>query len=200
MAAKDLHWNLLAKAAERINPTDFSGYFALQRLSRQPGLRREFQTQFARYYRLHLGRLSDAFTSRYLELLVTWRPHGRRDPYTPLLLDLYRFPRRKGDHALQASFVSKLVAFRDESRPLYDRHVARFFGVSVPSIGPIQFRISGFVENLERIRTHYETWSASPRFGSIVRPLFLKNPNLRSCHKTRLCDFLVWTVGAYGIE
>ncbi len=200
IASNPAHWDLLAKAADKIKPTDFDEYFELRRLNQQPSDRQEFQARFANYYRLHIGGLTDAFKHRYLHLLVTWQPRGQRDPYSPLLLDLYQFPRRRGDQTLQVSFVSKLVAFHDESRPLFDRHVSRFFGVSVPAVGSVEFRISGFVANLEGIRAQYEAWAASSRFKSLVRPLFQKNPNLKNCHPTRLCDFLVWTVGSYELS
>lgn len=197
-----IHWKLLSKAAATIRPTDFSEYFELKRLSQKtdPTSRRELQSRFANYYRLHIGGLTDAFKRRYLKLLLTCKPRGCRDPYTPLLKTLYRFPRRKGDRALQVSFVSKLVAFHDESRPLYDVHVKDFFGFSPPSVGPIDFRIAGFVANLQNIQTQYEAWSTNPRFAKIIQPLCKKNPSLRNCHPNRLCDFLVWTVGAYDLK
>lgn len=195
-------WKLLAKAAKKIKSRGFNEYFELKRLSQKtdPSSRRELQTRFANYYRLHIGGLTNAFKRRYLELLLTCKPRGKRDPYTSLLLELYRFPRRKGDRALQVSFVSKLVAFHDESRPLYDVHVKNFFGFSPPSVGPIEFRIAGFVANLQNIQSQYESWAANPRFSKIMQPLFKKNPLLQKCHPTRLCDFLVWTVGAYDLK
>ena len=130
MSAENIRWNLLKRAVATIRPTDFSEYFELKRLSQKsdPVSRQELQTRFANYYRLHIGGLTDAFKRRYLELLLTCKPRGKRDPYTPLLKELYEFPRRKGDRTLQVSFVSKLVAFNDESRPLYDVHVKNFFG------------------------------------------------------------------------
>jgi hypothetical protein len=202
MSAENIRWNLLKRAVATIRPTDFSEYFELKRLSQKsdPVSRQELQTRFANYYRLHIGGLTDAFKRRYLELLLTCKPRGKRDPYTPLLKELYEFPRRKGDRTLQVSFVSKLVAFHDESRPLYDVHVKNFFGFSPPSVGPIDFRIAGFVANLQNIQAQYEAWSASPRFAKAMRPLFNKNPALKNCHPTRLCDFLVWTVGAYDLK
>jgi hypothetical protein len=202
VANNSIHWKLLSKAVATIRPTDFNEYFELKRLSQKTDTasRREMQTRFANYYRLHIGGLTKAFKRRYLALLLTCKPRGKRDPYTPLLKELYRFPRRKGDRALQVSFVSKLVAFHDESRPLYDVHVKNFFGFSPPSVGSIDFRIAGFVANLQNIQTQYEAWSANPRFAKIMQPLFKKNPALRKCHPNRLCDFLVWTVGAYDLK
>lgn len=195
------HWYLLEKAAERIRPTDFDGYFGLKDLlaSKDHKDRREFQRRFASYYRLHNAGLTDAFKKRYFTLFFEFQPR-QKDPYTSLLLELYNIPRRKGDHSIQASFVSKMVAMRDESRPLFDRHVSNFFGLSVPSVGSVQFRIAGFVRNLQYIQANYETWAADDRFRRITTVLFDKHPRLQTCHPTRVCDFLVWTVGDREIE
>ena len=171
MAADAYRWALLSKAADAIRPADFAEYFELRRLlgSRRPADHREFQVRFARYYRLNNGGLTEAFKRRYFQLLFTSRPCGEEDPYTPLLLTLYRFPRRKGDHSLQASFVSKLVAIHDESRPLYDVHVRNFFGMAPPAVGSIEFRIAGFVENLRRIQEEYESWTVDPHLRACLK-------------------------------
>jgi hypothetical protein len=195
-------WELLAKAAKQIKPTDFAEYFELKRLvrSRDPKIRKDFQRRFANYYRLHVGGLTAAFKRRYLTLLVGHKSRGKKDPYTPLLLELYRFRRRKGDRVIHASFVSKLVAMHDESRPLFDKFVSRFFGLTVPSVGSVEFRIAGFVSNLERIGDTYKSWAKDRRFCRIVKTLFRKHPQLKTCHPSRVCDFLVWKVGDAGIK
>ena len=195
-------WRLLSKAAKTIKPEDVDDYFELKRLlaSRQPDARTKFETLFASYFRLNIARLTDAFKRRYFKLLFKCKPSGKRDPYTPLLLDLYRFPRLKGDQTLQPSFVSKLVAIHDDSRPLYDTNVRNFFGVSAPSIGPIEFRISGFIQNLGYIKESYVTWTQDPKFARLTKILFRRHPQLRKCHPIRICDFLVWTVGKYKLK
>jgi hypothetical protein len=197
MAGNAAYFNLLAKASNEIRSSDFTGYFELKRLlvSKRAVDRREFQTQFATYYRLHSGGLTEEFKRRYFEHLFAFESVRQKDPYTPILLDLYSFPRLKGDYTIQASFVSKLVAIHDESRPLYDRHVSKFFGVTVPSVGPVEFRIAGFVANLQRIRDYYDAWAVDPHFKRITQALFVKHPQLQTCHPSRVCDFLVWTVG-----
>jgi hypothetical protein len=96
--------------------------------------------------------------------------------------------------------VSKLVAIHDESRPLYDTYVSRFFGMAPPAVGSIEFRIAGFVENILRIQTEYESWATESHFIQIVEPLIRKCPKLGTCHSIRLCDFLVWTVGANDLK
>jgi hypothetical protein len=92
------------------------------------------------------------------------------------------------------------VAIHDESRPLFDVHVSKFFGVAPPAVGSLEFRIAGFVDNLLRVQEQYESWAADPHFIRIVKPLLRKHPKLKTCHPTRLCDFLVWTVGRYELK
>ena len=76
-----------------------------------------------------------------------------------ILLDLFTIPRRQQDHVVPASFVSKLVAIHDEAQPIYDQSVRKFFGLGVPAVGSAEFRIAGFVRNLQQIRMSYEGWS-----------------------------------------
>jgi hypothetical protein len=94
------------------------------------------------------------------------------------------------------SFVSKLIAIHDESRPIFDTHVSNFFGLFVPHVGKIEFRITRFIRHLNYIQGQYESWAVDSRFQSISQQLFRKQPALRGCHSSRICDFLVWTVGA----
>jgi hypothetical protein len=202
MADSGPYWDLLAKAANCWKPSDPDEYFELRRLlaRRRSRDRAEFVRRFAKYYRLHTGGLTEAFKQLYFERLWNFKmPSDEADPYTPLLLEFYEVRRRQGDHALQASFVSKLIAIHDESRPIYDVHVSNFFGMTPPPFGPVMFRVAGFVENLQAVRERYAAWATASRFASIVQPLLERDERLRRCHPARLCDFLVWTVGAKGI-
>lgn len=195
MAVSEHHWALLEKAAKSIEKDAFARYFDLKRLLASSD-RDAFQHAFTTYYRLNIGGLTPAFKARYFEHLFECSPAGQTDPYTPILLDLFKFERRKGGTSIQASFVSKLVAIHDGSRPIYDRHVSNFFGMGVPTIGTPEFRIAGFVANLTRIQEQYELWAADQRFGGIQTTVFKKQPKLKDCHSSRLCDLLVWTVGS----
>lgn len=190
-------WKLLAAADSKIATQQFAEYFALRQLlaDPRPKAREQFATRFASYYRLRSAGLTAEFIQLYFKRLFECSPVGVADPYTELLRELYDFPRRQGDRALQSSFVSKLVAVHDESRPIYDSHVANFFGMNVPRVGSVSFRIAVFVRNLARIQVDYESWARDPRFRRIGRAFFAKHPGV-NCHPTRICDFLVWTIGA----
>jgi hypothetical protein len=191
-------WRLLTQAAGEVETGAFGGFFELKRLldRTDPKSRRAFQKLFTNYYGLGGAGLTEAFKVRYFKLLFACTPIGQEDPYTSLLLKLYRLPNRQGYHTIQASFVSKLVSIRDESRPIYDRYVSHFFGLRVPSVAhPPEARIAGFISILERIQNHYEKWAADRRFRDLKTTLLGKQPKLKDCHPSRLCDLLVWTVG-----
>jgi hypothetical protein len=195
-------WRLLATAATHIKPAAFDKYFDLKGLlaSSEKKDRVAFRKLFTGYYRLGNAGLTDAFKRRYFKLLFACTPVGQEDPYTPLLLDLYHFKTRQDKNTIQASFVSKMVSMQDESRPIWDRYVSHFFGLRVPSVAhPKEVRIASFVTALRQIQEQYEEWAADPRFGGLETVLFRTQPKLRDCHPSRLCDFLVWTVGTLDL-
>lgn len=198
MRSNSKSWDLLSRAARVKTPVQLQPYFDLKVLlkSNATDAKAEFKKKFSSFYRLNSAGLTDAFRDRYFNHLFAARPLGKIDPYSSILLDLYNLPRRKGDKSLQCSFVSKLVAIHDESRPIYDKYVRQFFGLGPPSIGSVEFRVAGFITNMERIREQYEDWAHSPRFARTVEPLLKQHPNLRDCHAHRAIDVLVWTVGA----
>jgi len=197
-----LQLDLVSQAAQRLAESDIEPYFALREMLARNEKRecRLFREQFAKYYGLNAAGVTDTFKTRYFELLFDLKLHPDiPPPYEQLLLELHPIKRRKGDNVLAASFVSKLVAMHDESRPLFDRHVSHFFGLYVPSAGPLEFRIAGFVSNLDTIRGYYLAWSKEPEFRSVIAALKNKIPSLESCRDVRICDFLVWTVGRQRI-
>ena len=190
----------LEQAATCIDPNSVQTVLRLRVLvqSTKAADHAEFRNLFMSFYRLNTGGLTEAFKKRYFELLFACDPL-QVDPYTSLLRELYLYPRRRGDYALHGSFVSKLVATRDESRPLYDRYVSEFFGLSAPGTGSIEFRIAGFVANLNRLRATYLAWIDDPRLKAVLNLAAEKTPRVRDLHPVRVCDFLVWTIGVHGI-
>lgn len=158
--------------------------------------RRSFETKFTRYYGLNAAGVTDRFRKVYFKRLYALRGQKIRDSsYAPLLRDLYKIRRHKGDNALPCSFVSKLIAILDESRPLFDVYVSRFFGLGAPQSASLDLRIAGFVSNLAVIRTNYHAWTEDARFQAVFEQLRDRIHELRGCHPVRVCDFLVWQAG-----
>jgi hypothetical protein len=95
-------WRLLTKAAAKVQKGDFAKYFEIKRLlsSNRDCARQKLRRVFTSFYQLNVGGLTEAFKDRYFQLLFDCRPIGERDPYTPLLLELYQIRRRKGHRDL----------------------------------------------------------------------------------------------------
>lgn len=191
----------LKQAATLLDPEPVRTILRLRALLRSPEAsdRVEFQKLFTKFYRLNIGGLTEAFKKRYFELLFAFDPM-QDEPYTPLLREFYTYQRRQGDYALHGSFVSKLVATQDESRPVYDQHVRSFFGLGAPNSGSVEFRIAGFVANLNVLRATYLAWVEDPRFEDILKLAVEKTMAASELHPVRLCDLLVWTIGAQKIQ
>lgn len=191
---------LLASVAGSAGPSENGMRFGNVIHSEQHRDRLLFEKRFAYYYGLNSPGLTDEFRRRYFRLLWAFRMPAGGDPYAELLQDLYQIRRSNGGRALPCSFVAKLVAIHDESRPLYDRYVSGFFGMSAPAMGSVEFRIAGFVENLERIRHVYGAWAADQPLAAAIASLRRRIPDLRQCHHVRICDFLVRTAARRWIE
>jgi hypothetical protein len=188
--------DLLGEAVKYLKEEDYAPYLKLKHLlaEKPSGFRLEFRRTFESYYVMGAAGLTEDFKNRFFELLFALAIRDD-DPYTSLLKDLYEYPRRQGDKSLQCSFVSKLVAVHDESRPILDKHVSNFFGIKIPSTGGVDFKISVFVACIGLLRKIYQGWAEDSQFNEILSRLKLRHPRLVNCDTCRVADLLVWTVG-----
>jgi len=189
--------SVLERSAEALEAREVNPYFELKTdLSRRRiGNKQDFEKRYRRFYGLNVAGLTDVFLRIYFDALYSAKPGTTGWPDYPALLQrLHAIPNRKGKHALQSSFVSKLVASRDESWPLYDRHVSDLFGVRVPSTGSVAFRTQVLVAHLDFIKHKYLAWADGELAPALVR-LKARIPELSRCHDIRICDFLVWRAG-----
>ena len=191
---------LLTSASQRLRKDDYRQYLRLKVLlkSDRDEDRQSFGQLFTQYYGLRF--VSAEFKGRFFELLFGLEVPGNPDPYTPIMKELYEFPWSNGKRELAFSFVSKLVGMHDELQPLYDRHVRNFFGLFPPELGSVEFRIAGFTANLDHIRNIYESWARDSNFRVLMDDLLSRHPDLHTCHLTRICDLLVWTVGNQQLD
>lgn len=185
----------LEKAAKLLEEKDFCPYLHLRAYDGSPRDRQDFQSKFCCYYRLNTGGFTHSLRKRYFEILLREeRPTKSDIPH--ILRELSCFRRANRTRALHFSFVSKLVAFHDESSPLYDKHVAKFFDWRRPkNIIPKDERIRKFCEFLESVSCSYEIWQKNPRVRQILENLKNRYRMLGNCHSTRLLDFLIWKAG-----
>jgi hypothetical protein len=192
---------LIEAAAGALDPKPVRTYTRLRQLLGTEGAqaRVAFETEFTRYYGLNSGGVTPQFRTVYFDRLYALRGEAINDScYAPLLQELYEIPRHKGDKALPCSFVSKLIAIHDESRPLFDKYVSRFFGLAAPQSASLDLRIAGFVSNLTTMQANYHAWIEDTRFRVVLEKVRGRIPPLRRCHLVRVCDFLVWQTGKQG--
>ena len=192
---------LIDSCKDNIKDNEINKYFDLQNQyreaisTRDSKIQEDFCRRFWSYYKLNHAFVGPKFKEKYFHFLLRNDYPKVPDPYTYLLSTLYQYPRDKGDHVLQCSFVSKLVAFHDESYPLYDNFISRFFGVCIPSSGSKDFRIAGFVENILWIRKTYKDWLQDKGIIQIIQEVKKKHPRLSECSDMRILDFLIWNTG-----
>lgn len=172
-------------------------YLNLRNLLQTPNTRGEFRSKFAAHYGINAARPSKQWRDRYFEILFDFQTELPADAHVYALRELYEVQSQKGRHKLHLSFVSKLVAIHDETHPIFDQNVKNFFGLCAPEIGSLDFRIAGFMQNLGEIRLRYNAWMEHGRFAATIENLRDTIPGMDDCHHIRICDFLVWWVGAH---
>jgi hypothetical protein len=204
LARSQIH--ILERSAQALEAREVKPYFELKSLLSRTSLpdQQRFEKDYCRFYGLNIAGLTDQFLRVYFDALYSAKPTSTGWPdYLALLRKLHVIPNRKGKESLQSSFVSKLVASKDEAWPLYDRHVANFFGLFVPRSGSLAFRAYVLVAHLEVIKQRYLAWAEDELAPALAR-LRRRIPELAGCHDIRVCDFLVWRAGnkklAEGIE
>ena len=183
----------LRKASGLIRACDVEGYFELKGLYGQPGkqARDEFEKKFAAYY--GVGRRSVSFRQQYFRLFFADSFQGQ-DPYTAPLQALHAF-----NQMLECSFVSKMVAFHDESWPIDDRNVRQFFGLTVSSNAShdLDSRIRVFVCQMNDLKECYRSLATEPSFIPVIQSVRTRFgdaiPGIKRCHDARIVDFMVWT-------
>ena len=189
----------LTTAQTLIFHSDFCPYLELKEmLPDQTALaRHRFRSLFTSYYNLNIAGLTVAFKDRFFEILFDGQVIIDGQPnYEDILMELYQIPRAQEDHAMQFSFVSKLVAMHDDASPIFDRHVCSFFGIHAPGTAtPPQQRIAWFCNFLHEVADTYTEWAQDADVAGIVNHLRARDNGLNACHVVRLLDFLVVKVG-----
>ena len=181
----------LASAVELL---DTEKYLVLKKLYSE-GDTTTFRDKFMQYYHLNRAHPSAEFITSYFRLLFTPNLANTSEPYSSILKELYEFKGLNGIKSLQFSFVSKLLAMQDESHPLYDLHVRRFFGMRPPNSNTSEGRIEQFIGQMLIIRKAYNYWENDKRFQAIISKAIERKPELGCCKVPRIIDLLVWTAG-----
>lgn len=200
MHLEQKHVEALDQAEASMFHWDFCPYLELKELLTisTTEAQRRFRILFSDYYGLDLAGLSDSFKEEYFKILFAGHVlvPGESD-FATILKKLYWILRKQGDHALQLSFVSKLVAIHCEASPIYDSRVQKFFGEYDPGTSIDQDeRIRWYIDFLQRVSGTYTAWAHDTRVIPIMDRLKKRDARLAECHPVRLMDFLVWKVGS----
>ena len=191
----DYEFELLRDAASKIADSAKTYVNLREMLSDTSSAGKEkFKKEFARYYKLNSAGLTAEWKATYFDLLFAFGEKMPAEPHQVALRKLYPIKNFKERETLQCSFVSKLVNIHDESQPIFDQNVRRYFGIEAPSLSLAEFRITGFIRNLREIGRRYDAWSDDTRFDELIRDLQTNNRDLAKCGRIRICDFLVWQV------
>ena len=199
MQLDERHVVVLDMAESWMFHSDFCPYLELKSLlpADSAEARRKFRSLFTSFYGFNSAGLTEEFKEKFFEILHDGNVVvNERPDYRGILVQLSRIKRKKGDHMLPFSFVSKLVAMHREASPIYDRHVLAFFGKSPPAASVAKAtRIEWYERFLDSVASSYETWSNDSRVAEILDRLKRRDDELAGCHVVRLVDFLVWKVG-----
>lgn len=184
---------ILQEASARMLRSDFVPYLDLKILiSRsEDHYLRNFQSIYRRFYGL---RMSEAGQTRYFEILLQGfrQDANQRPTLEQVLQELAQLDQDR----VHLSFASKLLGMWDESSPLYDRHVSRFFGKQAPGADAnLRERAEWLTHFLTDVRNTYKAWSIDERVVQILADLVQRYPELADCNTIRLMDFLVWKAG-----
>ena len=192
---------LLKLSAERLSGKDYKKYLELRELlmKKPPGYRSAFEPLFRSFYGMNRAQLGYSFLKAFFDHLFTLGKPINGNSYRRILSDLAKHKRKKGDAAIQFSFVSKLVAINDESQPIIDKHISDFFGISAPRTGGPQFRINGFIENLNLLKSIYGAWKSEPAVERLLAKIRRKKHDLSGTTDERILDLLVWQVGRHKL-
>lgn len=199
MQLQQRHLDALDKAETLMFHSDFCPYLELKELlpNATPDARGRCRSLFTNYYGLNIGGLTDAFKNRFFEILFGANVivNGQPD-FITILNELSLIRSKQGYYTMPFSFVSKLVAVHQETSPIYDHYVLRFFGEKAPATSlPKPDRIAWYLGFLKQVAADYVAWAKDTEISSIVDRLKARDHKLAQCDAVRLMDFLVWKVG-----
>jgi hypothetical protein len=145
---------------------------------------------YTRYYGLKGAGLTEAFLSRYFELLEKTKDSGFN--LRAIALDLRRYPNRKGQLALQFSFITKIGTTFDPHLPVYDSRLVELFGIRNSKIvRDYDKRLDAHIQDLAEISKRIDMCVNVPSFSNIVDRCKLGN-EVDPLPAGRIADLILW--------
>lgn len=185
-------------AATRINQREIAKFGQLKRLYAAPQSRLEFENLFKTHYGLNSAGLTDQQKEKIFEFVYApWNISDDteyEERFIEIVTTIYDMNNLKGRKSIQASFATKILAFKNDIFPIFDRHVGNFFGITMSRDIPLPLRLHIFCGNLREVRHQYESLAHHPEVKAVLGEL-RKNPIIADCSPIRVLDFLVFTAG-----
>jgi len=145
---------------------------------------------YSRYYGLKGAGLTEAFFTRYFELLENTKNSG----FDPLAIaqNLKECPNRKGQLSLQFSFISKIGTTFDPNLPIYDSRIVELFGIrNSKIIRDYDERLLAHLDDFEEIKRRIDMCLKVPPFLELVNRCQVVN-TAGILPDRRLADLILW--------
>lgn len=188
---------LLVQAAKEITKETILPYIELKNLfiSVAQDKRPKFEKAFRKYYGMNSAGLSQEFFDAFFKIMHEFKK-GESPPNGKALLEnLYKIKRKKGDHSMQYSFVSKMLNLLDEDHPIIDKHVKNILKIKPLLKGSNEEKLKWYEETVRKIRDEYAIFLEVPAIRAALGELERRIPEIRPLSSTRKLDFLLFYVG-----
>ena len=107
---------------------------------------------------------------------------------------LSKIPRRKGDYAVELSFVSKLIHTIDNNQPIYDSRIAKIFDIkSNYDIKDINERINDRLAMYNLLKRKFNEILTSQEARELVKDF--KEELKVNIGDVKMLDFILWQLG-----
>jgi len=150
----------------------------------------EFQRKFKVFYIMNSAGLSDKQKEKFFELLS-----NKEKNLEYILSELYKIPRRDGKNSIQFSFATKLIYTVDNTKPIYDRNVAKIINKNVLGANEKE-KINSCIEIFNYLNELYLSLIKENKIKKVIsrfRKKFDVNKNRIS--DVKILDFIIWSLG-----
>ncbi len=155
-----------------------------------------FQFVFRSFYRIDNAGLTPEFKDRYFELMEQAKKTGNID-FSYLSKELFKFPNRKGNNALQFSFISKLANTVDASYPIFDSEIGGLYGFKRPyNYKEFEVRLNEYLTFYSKLKSDYHNVLEKNILGGAIKKFEAAfSQKIKQIPDIKKIDFLLWSAG-----
>ncbi|MFZ2038936.1 MAG: hypothetical protein WAV11_03285 [Minisyncoccia bacterium] len=149
-----------------------------------------FQFVFRSYYKLDNAGLGDDIKDFYFKLLTK-----KKNDLGSILLELYKFPNRKGQNTIQFSFATKLLHTLDNNNPIFDAEVSDV--IHKKRTGETKReKVKSCIEIYEYLKQMYSNLLKDSKVKKVILK-FRKRFNVSESKISdiKALDFIIWSLG-----